>query len=175
MTAIRHVGLVISLLAPFVISACASLETLGPELALGIPPPSDQRPQDEPVALGKLHYAAGDYGLSERYFRAGVEANPSSSEAWLGLAASYDRLRRFDLADRAYERLLNLEGRSAVVLNNLGYHEMLKGNLKKAHALLLEAARLDPNNGNVQANLRLLDTWQRGEPRPGCFDAPSTC
>jgi hypothetical protein len=35
--------------------------------------------------------------------------------------------------------------------------------LKRAHALLLEAARLDPGNGNVQANLVLLDTWQRGE------------
>jgi Flp pilus assembly protein TadD len=167
MTAIRNVGLAISLLVPLVVSACASVENIGPELALGIPPPSDERPQDEPVALGKLHYAAGDYGLSERYFRAAVEANPNSSQAWLGLAASYDRLRRFDLAERAYERLLKLEGRSAVVLNNLGYHEMLKGNLKGAHALLLEAARMDPENGNVRANLLLLDTWQRGEPGLG--------
>ena len=104
--------------------------------------------------------------FSERNFRAAVEANPSSSEAWLGLAASYDRLRRFDLAERAYRRVLSLEGRNAAVLNNLGYHHMLRGNLKKARAYLQEAVSKDPGNPLIQGNLYLLETW-KGTGGPG--------
>jgi Flp pilus assembly protein TadD len=51
------------------------------------------------------------------------------------------------------------------VLNNLGYHHMLRGNLNEARGLLLEAASKDPGNPRVQGNLYLLDTWQSGEPR----------
>lgn len=51
------------------------------------PPPANGRPQDEAVAQGKLHYRKGSYGLAERSFRAAVEANASSFEGWLGLAA----------------------------------------------------------------------------------------
>jgi len=123
-------------------------------------------PQDQPLQLAQRHYAKGDYGLAERNFRAAVEANPKRSEAWLGLAASYDRLRRFDLAARAYQRVLSLEGRNAAVLNNLGYHHMLRGNLKKARAYLQEAARKDPGNPLIQGNLYLLQTW-KGNGGPG--------
>lgn len=131
--------------------------------ALAMPPPSDQRPQDEPVALGKVHYAAGDYGLAERQFREAVERNARSSEAWLGLAAAYDRLARFELAERAYGHLLAIEGRSPAVLNNLGYHHLLRGNLAQARSYLLEAERMDPGNPLIQGNLHLLATWGNGQ------------
>jgi Flp pilus assembly protein TadD len=156
-------GLATSLVAALLVSACAGIEGDRADLTTGAIPPSDQRPQDEPVALGKLHFSKGDYGLAERYFRAAVEANPKSSEAWLGLAASYDRLRRFDLAERAYKQLQLQVPRSAAVLNNLGYHHLLRGNLQQARTLLLEAARIDPSNAHIQGNLRLLGTWHRGE------------
>ena len=58
-------------------------------------------PNDE-LNLGKKHYRANNFGLAEKHFRLAVEKHPRDAEAWLGLAASYDRLRRFDLADRAY-------------------------------------------------------------------------
>ena len=68
-------------------TGCTSLEGGTPLITEAIPP-SDQRPSDEPVAKGKLHFTNGDYGLAERHFRGAVEANPKSAEAWLGLAAS---------------------------------------------------------------------------------------
>src|SRR5262245_43789272 len=58
-------------------------------------------PSDEPVRLGREHFGRGSYGLAERYFRDAVEKAPRDATAWVGLAASYDRLRRFDLADQA--------------------------------------------------------------------------
>jgi Flp pilus assembly protein TadD len=125
-------------------------------------PPLDQRPSDGGIALGKKHYAAGDYGLAERHFRAAVESNPQSAGAWLGLAAAYDHLSRFDLAERAYLRTIDLQGKTPAVLNNLGYHYLLRGQLATARKHLLAAAAMDPNNPQIQGNLRLLETWKTG-------------
>src|SRR6476469_6256851 len=88
-------------------------------------PPSDERPSDEPLYLAKLHFRNGDYGLAEEYYRLAVEANPNNLDAWLGLAATYDRLNRFDLAEQAYRTLIAKIGYTSVVLNNLGYHYLL--------------------------------------------------
>jgi Flp pilus assembly protein TadD len=142
------------------IAGCAA--TPDAVLETGAIPPSDQRPSDEGVALGKRHYAAGDYGLAERHFRAAVESNPQRVEAWLGLAASYDRLSRFDLAERAYLRVKDLQGETPALLNNLGYHYLLRGQLARARKHLLAAAEKDPKNEQIQGNLRLLDTWKSG-------------
>lgn len=154
-------GMIIALL----LSACANNELVQAEMTTGAIeiPPSNERPQDEPVAKGKVHYLKGSYGLAERSFRQAVEANPKSAEGWLGLAASYDRLRRFELADRAYKEVLGLQGRTVEVLNNLAYHHMLKGNLKQARLLLDEASLKDPKNPIVAGNYRLLETWKTSE------------
>ena len=47
------------------------------------------------VEKGQRHYRDGAFGLAEKNFRAAVEEKPANAEAWIGLAASYDRLRRF--------------------------------------------------------------------------------
>jgi tetratricopeptide (TPR) repeat protein len=72
-------------------------------------------------SLGKRYFKAGNYGLAERYFRRAVETHARDAEAWVGLAASYDRLRRFDLADRAYAEAIRLVGPRVPILNNQGY------------------------------------------------------
>ena len=64
-------------------------------------------PADE-LEAGKKHYREQNFGLAERYFRRAVEAAPQNAEAWMGLAASYDKLRRFDLADRAYAQAFSI-------------------------------------------------------------------
>ena len=52
-------------------------------------------PSDEPLRLGLEHFNRGDFGIAERYFRDAVEKAPKDVSAWIGLAASYDRLGRF--------------------------------------------------------------------------------
>lgn len=111
----------------------------------------------DPVSLGRRHYAEGNFGLAEENYRKAVELGPRDLDGWLGLAASYDRLKRFDLADRAYAQAIRLGGRSVVLLNNQGYSYMLRGDLKRARALLDEARRKDPENPSVLANLDLLE------------------
>jgi Flp pilus assembly protein TadD len=112
-------------------------------------------PQDD-LSLGKKYYRAGDYGLAEKHFRQAVELHAVDAEAWLGLAASYDQLRRFDLADRAYAQAIRLTGSTVEIINNQGYSYMLRGEYRKAAAKLAEAAKKAPENPYVKNNIRLL-------------------
>jgi tetratricopeptide (TPR) repeat protein len=113
-------------------------------------------PNDD-LNLGKKYFRAASFGLAERHFRRAVELHPRDLESWLGLAASYDRLRRFDLADRAYEQATKIAGPTAEVLNNWGYSFMLRGDYRRARETLLRAQAQDPANPYVRNNLELLE------------------
>jgi Flp pilus assembly protein TadD len=108
------------------------------------------------LSLGKRAFGVGNFGMAEQYFRRAVETHPRDAEAWLGLAAAYDRLRRFDFADRAYGEAIRLVGPRVAILNNQGYSYMLRGDFKRARAKLDEARAKDPANRFVANNLRLL-------------------
>jgi Flp pilus assembly protein TadD len=121
-----------------------------------VPPATPSNPNDE-LSLGRLNFKQGNYGLAERYFRRAVETGPREADAWLGLAASYDRLRRFDLADRAYNQLYALVGRTPEILNNQGYSFMLRGDFVHARGILQEARAKDPANPYIANNIALLE------------------
>jgi tetratricopeptide (TPR) repeat protein len=117
-------------------------------------------PNDD-VQLGKKYFRANNFGLAEKSFRHAVEKHPNDAEAWVGLAASYDRLHRFDLADRAYGEAIRLIGATAEILNNQGFSYMLRGDYARARKKLQEAQAKDPANPYVQANLQLLEQSYR--------------
>jgi len=132
---------------------------------LGVPIESEKGllgsdPYDD-LSRGKRQYRVGNYGLAEQYFRHAAELHPRDAEAWLGLAASYDRLRRFDLADRAYAEAIRIVGPKVAILNNQGYSYMLRGDYARARATLLKAKRMDPKNKFVDNNLQLLNQSAR--------------
>ena len=113
---------------------------------------------DEPYRLGIQRFNEGNFGLAQQYFQDAVEKTPKDAAAWIGLAASYDRLGRFDLADRAYSSAVKLVGHTAKILNNEGYSYMLRGDLRQARAKFQAALRLDPNNQTTLNNISLLDS-----------------
>jgi hypothetical protein len=144
-----------------------------------VTPPAEPGPSGEPVApmskpgllgddpnddvqLGKKYFRANNFGLAENKFRSAVEKHPGDAEAWIGLAACYDRLRRFDLADRAYAQVIRLIGPTVEVLNDEGFSYMLRGDYQRAHKLLAQAQAKDPANPYVEANLKLLNDAYRG-------------
>src|SRR5438105_6185106 len=94
---------------------------------------------DEPLRMGIEHFNRGNYGIAERYFRDAVEKAPKDVTALVGLAASYDRLGRFDLADRAYRAAIRFTGETVQILNNEGYSYMLRGDLVRARRKFLKA------------------------------------
>jgi Flp pilus assembly protein TadD len=116
------------------------------------------RPRDtaEDVSLGKQEYRASKFDAAAKHFGRAAGRNPRDSEAWLGLAASYDRLRQFELADSAYDQAIGIEGQTAEILNNQGYSYLLRGDLTRARAKLTAAQRKEPGNKYVANNLALL-------------------
>src|SRR5579863_6785646 len=117
-------------------------------------------PNDD-LSLGKKYFRSNNFGLAEKSFRTAVEKRPNDAEAWVGLAASYDRLHRFDLADRAYAQAIHIVGPTAEILNDQGFSYMLRGDYARAHKKLAEAQTKDPGNPYVAANMRLLEESYR--------------
>jgi Flp pilus assembly protein TadD len=115
-------------------------------------------PSDEPLRLGMEYFTRGQYGIAQRYYRDAVEKAPKDVTAWIGLAASYDRLRRFDLADQAYSQAIKLSGETVQILNNQGYSYMLRGDLTRARVKFQKAYELDPTNPTIINNLQLLNS-----------------
>ena len=143
--------------------------------------PAEPGPRGEPVAplskpgllgddphddltLGKKYFRSNSFGLAEKAFRSAVEKHPRDAEAWVGLAASYDRLHRFDLADRAYAEAIRIVGPTAQILNDQGFSYMLRGDYARARKKLMDAQAKDPGNPYIRANLRLLeDSYREGK------------
>ncbi len=136
--------------------------------------PAEPGPSGEPVAplaapglvgddpnddlqRGKRYFRANNFGLAEKSFRTAVEKHPRDAEAWVDLAASYDRLHRFDLADRAYAAAIRLIGPTPEILNDQGFSYMLRGDYARARQKLMRAQAKDPANPYVRANLQLLE------------------
>jgi Flp pilus assembly protein TadD len=157
----------------FCLAGCDTVSALLPAPYISAPTatieePADVKyyPSDEPLRLGLEHFDRGDYGIAERYFRDAVEKAPKDVTAWIGLAACYDRIRRFDLADRAYSSAIGLVGETTQILNNLGYSYMLRGDLVNARKKFLEAYRREPGNPMIANNLKLLDSSSKVIRRP---------
>ena len=55
---------------------------------------------EQALEQGREHFAVGNYGIALDSFNAAITFDPQSIKALNGLAASYDKLGRFDLAPR---------------------------------------------------------------------------
>ena len=102
-----------------------------------------KKPVAAETQLGKEQFLDSNYGLAEKHFRKAVETRADDAEAWMGLAASYDELGRFDFADRAYETLFKVAGRKPQIVSNYGYSYLLRGDKKMATKLFKEAGPLE--------------------------------
>jgi tetratricopeptide (TPR) repeat protein len=129
------------------------------------PPPVSPEPlgtdPNDMLNVGKKYFRQGAYGLAEKHFRRAAELHPRDAEVWLGLAASYDRLKRFDLADRAYAQAVRLHGATPEIMNNQGFSYILRGDYRRARSTLLAAQAKDPGNPYIKNNLRLLENSVR--------------
>jgi Flp pilus assembly protein TadD len=135
----------------------------GPSTTAKVQDPDDVKyyRSDEPLRMGIEHFNRGHYGIAERYFRDATEKAPKDPTAWIGLAAAYDRIGRFDLADRAYVFAIRLVGETTEILNNQGYSYMLRGDLVNARKKFLKAYEREPNNPTITNNLQLLNSSSR--------------
>lgn len=111
---------------------------------------------DRALIEARAHFRNKDFGHSAALYKRVVELSPKSAEGYVGLAASYDRLRRFDLSDRVYASLFDLSGNTVQYHNNRGYSYLLRGDLRAALSSFREAKKIDPDNVIVANNIRIV-------------------
>ncbi|MGO4571814.1 tetratricopeptide repeat protein [Microvirga sp. 2TAF3] len=147
----------ILLAATVLLAGCQSMDVTGRARVDGIAATEEQYVStDQPQRLGREHFARANYALAERYFQAAVERTPQDGESWMGLAASYDQLGRFDLADRAYEQAAGIKGNTPQLLNNRGYSYLLRGDSVQAELLFRQALSANPDDAIIQNNIALV-------------------
>ena len=142
------------------LAGCASIGGNFGESASALPEPRQLQylAADQILPEARNNFSQANFGYSAAYYKRALELTPGNKEALVGLAASYDRLRRFDLSDRVYAQWIKQEGPSVQYYNNLGYSYMLRGDLAAARATFLRARALDPDNIVVSNNLELLSS-----------------
>lgn len=108
------------------------------------------------IAAARTAFETGNFGFSARYFQQALETDPGNMEACLGLAASYDWLYRFDLADQAYGACRKIDDKNFLYYNNVGFSQLLRGELGKASVNFSQADALSPGHPVVQTNLKIV-------------------
>ena len=102
------------------------------------------------------HFRNNSFGYSAAFYKRVVELSPKDPKGYVGLGASYDMLGRFELADRVYKAMHKLTGGTAQYYNNVGYSQMLRGNLNAAYGNFKKAQAIDPDSVVTANNLQLL-------------------
>jgi Flp pilus assembly protein TadD len=143
------------LVATILLGGCQSMDGAG-QARLGTPTEEQYVSTDQPRRVGREQFVRGNYALAERYFQAAVEQAPQDGDSWVGLAASYDQLGRFDLADRAYERATQIKGNTPQLLNNRGFSYLLRGDSGRASVLFRQALSSNPDNLTINNNIAIL-------------------
>ena len=152
-------GLLAAALVALPLSGCSSagLSTFGSnKLAVAEISNIETYTADGALREAKAHFRNSNFGYSAAFYKRAVELTPNNAEGYVGLSASYDRLRRFDLSDRVYTALFEITGGTAQYYNNVGYSYMLRGNLSAALTNFRKAEKLDPGNAVVENNIQIL-------------------
>ena len=105
-------------------------------------PGSKLRPGDGLLADAKGQLALGNVGLALEGFRKAARERPDSAEALAGMAACYDAMGRYDLAQAKYEAALALAPRSPTLLTALAVSLDRQGNRAAAAEVRNEIAML---------------------------------
>lgn len=97
-------------------------------------------------ALGKYYYFQDRLDKAGAAFEDSLRLDPSNIDAMNGLASVYDRLGKFDVAEKIYRAVLKIQPDAAYVWANLGYSLILRGDKTAAVYPLQQAVRIDPAN-----------------------------
>jgi len=119
-------------------------------------------PDGREMAAAHEAFGREEFGVAGRYYQMARASEPDSLDACLGLAASYDWLNRFDLADPVYSSCKKIADDSFLYHNNVGFSHLLRGDLDRASVSLAQAAALRPGHPVVENNLAILRDASNG-------------
>jgi tetratricopeptide (TPR) repeat protein len=118
----------------------------------------------DPVEQGRALLVTGQYGLAIDALSRVLHDQPDSVRALNLIAEAYDRLHRFDLADRYHAKALEVDPNSVAALNNWGFSYLVRGDKARAKALLERAVAVKGDQPVVLANLRLVGDGEPAAP-----------
>lgn len=104
--------------ASFAAAGCAAAPN-GVEIRPIADPSSKLRPGADGLADAKGQLAVGNVGLALEGFRKVARDYPDNAEAFAGMAACYEAMRRYDLAELKYQAALALAPRNPTLLARL--------------------------------------------------------
>jgi len=104
--------------ASFAAAGCAAAPN-GVEIRPIADPSSKLRPGADGLADAKGQLAVGNVGLALEGFRKVARDYPDNAEAFAGMAACYEAMRRFDLAEMKYQAALALAPHNTALLAKL--------------------------------------------------------
>jgi len=105
-------------------------------------PVSKLRPGADLLADAKGQLALGNVGLALEAFRKAARLHPDNPEAYAGMAACYEAMRRYDLAESKYQEALALAPHNAVLLGRLAAALDQQGKSEAAAEVRGEIAQL---------------------------------
>lgn len=129
--------------------------------------PTDDQQVHMHLDLARVHDEQGNAEEAIGQYQKAVELFASQGPRWgkgdakgrarlqRRLGTACDRLGRFDDADQHYEQAMKLAPRDALVWNDAGYSQYLRGNWKLAEERLRKAVSLDATNPRFKNNLGL--------------------
>lgn len=165
-------------LAPVLLGAALAAPTAaearrGDVEGLRLKPSESSANAAEAQARGKFFLQAGDPVKALAQFRQALAADPGSIEALNGMAVSYDRLGRYDVARSFYEAALGLAPEEPMLLNNYGYSLFLQGDLEGAARYLgMAVASGDPDVQAASLSVLARIDAARAKARPAVVAAP---
>jgi tetratricopeptide (TPR) repeat protein/predicted Ser/Thr protein kinase len=124
------------------------------------------------ICLGSLYNLTGEYEKAVLEFRTALEREPTSDDAYTGLAWGYEQSGQFQAAEQTYERALKLRPSYWSNYNKLGQFYGRRGSYQKAVPMFQRVIELTPDNrwgytnlGVAYYNLDRLDDagamWRR--------------
>jgi hypothetical protein len=171
MTAIRWT---LALVAGVALTGCASDVDIRP---VGVSALAPQAAPSQRVAEGRSQLALGNTGLAIESFRRALRDDPSNLDAMAGLAISYERMGRFDIASQQLERALALAPGDEELLGRLAANREAEGRGDLALAIRREMAMRRPTaNSGVPTTARVAQAVSLDDrlSSPVLSQAPST-
>lgn len=104
----------------------------------------------------RAHYQAGRFREAARSYELATRETPSDGGAFAGLGASLLSANDPDGAIRAYQRAVQIDGKSSGFNAALGRAYSMKGDRARAKAAYTRALALNPNNGAAKQGLEKL-------------------
>lgn len=147
----QHIGFALVVAALLLAGCAGTASNVRPVIAMD----GNSMNVQDPVENGRALLVTGQYGLAIDALSRALHDDPKNPRTLTLLAEAYDRLHRYDLADRYHGEALLVDPNFVAALNNWGYSFLVRGDKARAVGLLERAVAVKKGHPVITANLQL--------------------